>query len=169
MKASTFLLLSALSLGQTDPRGWGNAHWGMTKQQLLQRLGAKDVPLKTVWGPKRESRLGLDFSLNSLKFRAYFFLDEAVGLDLVELVCQDVDYLTLADFNRLEADLTAKYDPPRTRKVDTKQGIDAEAKWTVGSTSIDLVLIKMSGRAGDKVIQSKGLSITYKRVGVDKL
>lgn len=169
MRFLTLLVVSALSVSPTDPRGWGNAHWGMTKQQLVERLGAKDVPLKTVWGPKRESRLGLDFALNTLKFRAYFFVDEAVGLDLVELVSQDLDYLTLADFNRLEADLTAKYGPPRTRKVDTKQGIDAEARWTVGSTSIDLVLINMSGRAGDKVIQSKGLSITYKRVGVDKL
>ena len=169
MKFLTLLVVSALSVGPTDPGGWGNAHWGMTKQQLVERLGAKDVPLKTVWGPKRESRLGLDFALNTLKFRAYFFVDEVVGLDLVELVCQSVDYLTLADFYRLEADLTAKYGPPRTRKVDTKQGIDAETKWTVGSTSIDLVLINMSGRAGDKVIQSKGLSITYKRGGVDKL
>jgi len=169
VKFLTLFALLALNFGQTDPSGWGNAHWGMTKQQLVERLGAKYVPLKTVWGPKRESRLGLDFALNTLKFRAYFFVDEVVGLDLVELVCQDVDYLTLADFNRLEADLTAKYDPPRTRKVDTKQGIDAEARWMIGSTSIDLVLINMNGRAGDKVIQSKGLSITYKRLGVDKL
>ena len=169
MKFLTLLLLTTLTLGQTDPRGWGNAHWGMTKQQLVERLGAKDVPRFTVSGPMRESRLGLDFTLNKLKFRAYFFVDEVAGLDLVELVCQDLDYLTLTDFNRLEADLTAKYDPPRTRKVDTKHGIDAEAEWTVGSTSIDLVLIDMSGRAGDKVIHSKGLSITYKRLGVDKL
>ena len=160
---------SPLCFGQTDPSGWGNAHWGMTKQQLVERLGAKDVPRKTISGPERESRLGLDFTLNTLKFRAYFFVDEAVGLDVVQLVCQSLDYLTLADFNKLEADLTAKYGPPQTRKVDIKHGIDAEAKWTIGSTSIDLVLIDMSGRAGDKVIHSKGLSITYQRIGVDKL
>ena len=78
---------SALCFSQTDPRGWGNAHWGMTKQQLVERLGAKDVPRwRTVSvSPERESRLGLDFALNTLKFRAYFFVDEVVGLDLVEL------------------------------------------------------------------------------------
>jgi hypothetical protein len=169
MKFLTLLVLSALTLGQTDPHGWGNAHWGMTKQQLVERVGAKDVPRRTIYGPERESRLGLDFALNTLKFRAYFFVDEVAGLDLVQLVCQSIDYLTLADFNRLEADLTAKYGPPRTRKVDTKHGIDAEAVWAVGSTAIDLVFINIEGRAGDKVIRSKGLDITYKRIGVDKL
>jgi hypothetical protein len=169
MKSLILLVLSTVTLGQTDPRGWGNAHWGMTKQQLVERLGAKDVPRRTIYGPERESRLGLDFTLNTLKFRAYFFVDEVSGLDLVKLVCQSIDYLTLADFGRLETDLAAKYGPPRTRKVDTKHGIDAEAMWTVGSTSIDLVFINMEGRAGDNVIRSKGLDITYKRMGVNKL
>jgi len=84
-------------------------------------------------------------------------------------VCQSVDNVTLADFNRSEADLTKKYDPPRTRKVDTQYGLDASAKWTVGSTSIVLELLDIKGRAGDKIIHTKSLDITYQRVGADKL
>jgi hypothetical protein len=161
VKFLTLFVLSALSFGQTNPRGWGNAHWGMTKQQLVERLGAKDVPRKTLSGPDRESRLGLDFTLNTLKFRAYFFVDETVGLDVVQLVCQSVDNLTLADFNRLETDLTAKYDSPQTRKVDTKYGLDASAKWTVGSTAIVLEMLDIRGRARDKVITpSRWTSLT---------
>lgn len=168
MKIWVLFMLCAAAFAQEDPRGWGKAHWGMTKQQLVVQLGAKSVPVDTIWSPKRESRLGLDFALEKLKFRAYFFVDEAFGLETVHLVCQD-EGTTLGDFLRLERELTAKYGPPRKRKADTQKGFDANAAWVVGSTSIELVFLSVNGRAGDKVIHTKVFDITYHRVGADKL
>jgi len=141
----------------------------MTKQQLVAQLGARTVPRHTISSPARESRLGLDFDLNSLKFRAYFFVDEAFGLETIRLVCQSSDYTTLADFKRLENDLTQKYGSPQKRKVDVKSGTIASTTWLAGSTSIELDFIDTNIRVGEKLTHVKGLDITYKRVGVDKL
>lgn len=168
MRIWILFVMSILALGQEDPRGWGKARWGMTKQQLVDRLGAKNLPPDTVWSPKRQSRLGLDFTLEKLRFRAYFFVDEAFGLDTVHLVCQDSD-TTLGDFLRLERELTSKYGAPKKRKVDTQKSLDAKATWDVGSTSLELAFLSVDGRNGDKVIHTKVFDITYGRLRTDKL
>jgi len=131
----------------------------MSTQQVKTQTGAKTfvTTTKSTDGTL-STNLGLDFELDAKPFRAWFFVDGAVGLQKVELVCRRERGLQLRDYVNLKAMLTERYGQPFTKPRNETGTGPFTVLWKLKTTNVWL-----------HYLEGESLNVTYDRVGVNKL
>jgi hypothetical protein len=131
----------------------------MTAQQVKNATGAETFLTGTKnTGQNLSTNLGLDFELDRKPFRAWFFVDGAVGLQAVELVCQKPKDVVLRDYLSLKALIIERYGQPFTEPRNETGTGPFTSLWKFETTWLWVYFL-----------QGETLSVAYDRLGVNKL
>lgn len=152
---SAALLLAFWALpaaAQDDPAGWQGLRWGMTAAEIREALGDRITALPGRWhyGGAYAELAVEDVEIGGLTFTAYLQMNaETNQLQQVLLERRRTGAVPVA-FERVLADLEARYGPPSSDCAQAKSGgqpLDYQITWRFPTTTLHAKFLDFSTTA----------------------